>query len=44
MNALEKIDRHIQENVSSGNLSKEEAVLVRVNEEDFQAFIDQGMQ
>jgi hypothetical protein len=28
MNALEKIDRHIQENVSSGNLSKEEAPLV----------------
>jgi len=42
MNALEKIDRHIKENVSSGNLSKEEAVLVRVKEEDLQKFIDVG--
>ena len=26
---MEKIDRHIQENLAAGNLSQEEAVLVR---------------
>jgi len=39
MNVLEKIDRHIQDNVSSGNLSKEEALLVREIVDEYNATI-----
>jgi|GEM_PF-1062035 integrase len=39
MNALEKIDRHIQENLSAGNLSKEEALLMREIVDEYNATI-----
>lgn len=39
MNALEKIDRHIQENLDAGNLSKEEVLLVREIVDEYNATI-----